>query len=123
MGVIFAAGIGGLHTFEEEAGYYALNQDKGPKYSPFFIPKMIADMAAGLISMNYGYRGPNYATVSACASSTHALIDAFNCIRLGKADGQNTEVLQGLNAGQSYVKGGSFVLKSELGKATAEHVH
>ena len=86
VGVIFAAGIGGLHTFEEEAGYYALNQDKGPKYSPFFIPKMIADMAAGLISMNYGYRGPNYATVSACASSTHALIDAFNCIRLGKAD-------------------------------------
>ena len=81
VGVIFAAGIGGLHTFEEEAGYYALNQDKGPKYSPFFIPKMIADMAAGLISMNYGYRGPNYATVSACASSTHALIDAFKCIK------------------------------------------
>jgi len=86
VGVIFAAGIGGLHTFEEEAGYYAKNKDKGPKYNPFFIPKMIADMAAGLISMTYGYRGPNYATVSACASSTHALIDAYNTIRLGKAD-------------------------------------
>ncbi len=86
VGVIFAAGIGGLHTFEEEAGYYAMNKDKGPKYNPFFIPKMIADMAAGLISMTYGYRGPNYATVSACASSTHALIDAYNTIRLGKAD-------------------------------------
>lgn len=86
VGVIFAAGIGGLHTFEEEFGYYAMNKDKGPKYNPFFIPKMIADMAAGLISMTYGYRGPNYATVSACASSTHALIDAYNTIRLGKAD-------------------------------------
>ena len=86
VGVIISAGIGGLHTFEEEAGYYALNKDKGPKYSPFFIPKMIADMAAGHVSMQYGYRGPNYATVSACASSTHALIDAFNLIRLGKAD-------------------------------------
>lgn len=86
VGVIISAGIGGLHTFEEEAGYYALNKEKGPKYSPFFIPKMIADMAAGHVSMQYGYRGPNYATVSACASSTHALIDAFNLIRLGKAD-------------------------------------
>ena len=86
VGVIFAAGIGGLHTFEEEAGYYAMNKENGPKYNPFFIPKMIADMAAGHISMIYGYRGPNYATVSACASSTHALIDAFNLIRLGKAD-------------------------------------
>lgn len=86
VGVIFAAGIGGLHTFEEEAGYYAMNKENGPKYNPFFIPKMIADMAAGHISMIYGYRGPNFATVSACASSTHALIDAFNYIRLGKAD-------------------------------------
>lgn len=86
VGVIFTAGIGGLHTFEEEAGFYAMNKANGPKYNPFFIPKMIADMAAGLISMEYGYHGPNYATVSACASSTHALIDAFNCIRLGKAN-------------------------------------
>ncbi|MDE6196275.1 MAG: beta-ketoacyl-ACP synthase II [Muribaculaceae bacterium] len=86
VGVIVAAGIGGLHTFEEEAGYYALNAEKGPKYNPFFIPKMIADIASGHISMEYGYHGPNYGVVSACASSNNAIIDAFNLIRLGKAD-------------------------------------
>lgn len=86
IGVIVAAGIGGLHTFEEEAGYYALNKEKGPKYNPFFIPKMIADIASGHISMEYGYHGPNYGVVSACASSNNAIIDAFNYIRLGKAD-------------------------------------
>ncbi len=86
IGVIVAAGIGGLHTFEEEAGYYALNEDKGPKFNPFFIPKMIADIASGHISMEYGYHGPNFGTVSACASSNNAIIDAFNLIRLGKAD-------------------------------------
>ena len=86
IGVIVAAGIGGLHTFEEEAGYYALNADKGPKYNPFFIPKMIADIASGHISMEYGYHGPNYGVVSAFASSNNAIIDAFNLIRLGKAD-------------------------------------
>ena len=86
VGVIVAAGIGGLHTFEEEAGYYALNADKGPKYNPFFIPKMIADIASGHVSMEYGYHGPNYGVVSACASSNNAIIDAFNYIRLGKAD-------------------------------------
>ena len=86
VGVIVAAGIGGLHTFEEEAGYYALNKEKGPKYNPFFIPKMIADIASGHISLEYGYHGPNYGVVSACASSNNAIIDAFNYIRLGKAD-------------------------------------
>ena len=86
VGVIVAAGIGGLHTFEEEAGYYALHEADGPKYSPFFIPKMIADIASGHISMEYGYHGPNYGVVSACASSNNAIIDAFNLIRLGKAD-------------------------------------
>ncbi len=86
VGVIIAAGIGGLHTFEEEAGYYAMHEDMGPKYNPFFIPKMIADIASGHVSMQYGYHGPNYGVVSACASSTNALIDAFNLIRLGKAD-------------------------------------
>lgn len=87
VGVIIAAGIGGLHTFEEEAGYYALHHEEmGPKYNPFFIPKMIADIASGHVSMQYGYHGPNYGVVSACASSTNALIDAFNLIRLGKAD-------------------------------------
>lgn len=86
VGVIVAAGIGGLHTFEEEAGYYAMNADKGPKYNPFFIPKMIADIASGHISMEYEFHGPNYGVVSACASSNNAIIDAFNLIRLGKAD-------------------------------------
>lgn len=90
VGVIVAAGIGGLHTFEEEAGYYACNEDKGPKYNPFFIPKMIADIASGHISMDYGYHGPNYGVVSACASSNNAIIDAFNIIRLGKADAMVT---------------------------------
>ena len=86
VGVIVAAGIGGLHTFEEEAGYYAMHADQGPKYNPFFIPKMIADIASGHISMEYAYHGPNYGVVSACASSNNAIIDAFNLIRLGKAD-------------------------------------
>ena len=85
VGVIFSSGIGGLHTFEEEAGYYAMHCDQGPKYNPFFIPKMIADIAAGHISMQYGFRGPNFGIVSACASSTNALIDAFNCVRMGMA--------------------------------------
>lgn len=87
VGVVFAAGIGGLHTFEEEAGYYAVHgEEQGPKYNPFFIPKMIADIAAGHISIAHEFRGPNFATVSACASSNNALIDAFNLIRLGYAD-------------------------------------
>lgn len=87
IGVIFAAGIGGLHTFEEEAGYFALHgEEQGPKYNPFFIPKMIADIAAGQISIDHEFRGPNYGTVSACASSNNALIDAFNLVRLGMAD-------------------------------------
>lgn len=86
VGVIIAAGIGGLHTFEEEAGYYAQHAEDGPKYNPFFIPKMIADIASGHVSMEYGYHGPNYGIVSACASSNNAIIDAFNLIRLGKAD-------------------------------------
>ncbi len=86
VGVIFAAGIGGLHTFEEEAGYYAQHVEQGPKYNPFFIPKMIADIAAGHISINHEFRGPNFGTVSACASSNNALVDAFNYIRLGYAD-------------------------------------
>ena len=86
IGVIFAAGIGGLHTFEEEAGYYAQHAENGPKYNPFFIPKMIADIAAGHISIEHGFHGPNFGIVSACASSNNALIDAFNYVRLGMAD-------------------------------------
>ena len=87
IGVVLGVGIGGIHTFEEEAGNYALTgEEMGPKYNPFFIPKMIADIAAGEISIKYGFHGPNYTTTSACASSTNAFADAFNLIRLGKAD-------------------------------------
>ena len=85
IGVIYGSGIGGLHTFESEAGYYAKNEEKGPKYNPFFIPMMIADIAAGHISIKWGLRGPNYGVVSACATSTNAMIDAFNYVRMGKA--------------------------------------
>ena len=87
IGVVLGVGIGGIHTFEEEAGNYAINgATLGPKYNPFFIPKMIADIASGLISIEYGFHGPNYTTTSACASSTNAIADAFNLIRLGKAN-------------------------------------
>ena len=85
VGVIFASGIGGLITFQEEVSAFALG-DGTPRFNPFFIPKMILDIAAGQISMRHGFRGPNFAVVSACASSTNAIIDAFDNIRLGKAD-------------------------------------
>ena len=82
IGVILGVGIGGIHTFEEEAGNWAVNGATiGPKFNPFFIPKMIADIAAGQISIQYGFHGPNYTTTSACASSTNAFADAFNLIR------------------------------------------
>ena len=83
-GVIWGAGIGGIQTFEEEIKGYVRNEGI-PRFNPFFIPKMIGDIAAGHISMKYGFRGPNYNTVSACASSTNAIGDAYNLIRLGKA--------------------------------------
>lgn len=86
VGVIFAAGIGGINTFEEEIGYYYSNKELGPKFNPFFIPKMISDIAAGQISIKYGFHGPNYSTCAACASSTNAIIDAFTHIRMGKAN-------------------------------------
>ena len=86
IGVIFGVGIGGIITFEQEMTNYALNKELGPRFNPFFIPKMIADIAPGLISIKYGFRGVNFTTTSACASSTNALVDAFNYIRLGKAD-------------------------------------
>jgi len=85
IGVIWASGIGGLETFATEVSNFALG-DGTPRFNPFFIPKMIADIAAGHISIKYGFRGPNFATVSACASSANAMSDAFNYIRLGKAD-------------------------------------
>ena len=87
IGVVLGVGIGGIRTFEEEAGNYAVNGPQlGPKFNPFFIPKMIADIASGYISIQYGLHGPNYTTTSACASSSNALADAFNLIRLGKAN-------------------------------------
>lgn len=86
IGVIYGVGIGGIKTFEEEVMYYGQHREEGPKFNPFFIPKMIADIAAGQISIHFGFHGPNYATTSACASSSTALSDAFNLVRLGKAN-------------------------------------
>ncbi|MCR4921865.1 MAG: beta-ketoacyl-ACP synthase II [Bacteroidaceae bacterium] len=87
IGVVFGVGIGGMHTFEEEVENWArTGATLGPKFSPFFVPKMIADICAGHISIKYGFHGPNYITSSACASSSNALADAFNLIRLGKAN-------------------------------------
>lgn len=100
IGVIWGSGIGGLKTFQDEAQSF-FGGDGTPRFNPFFIPKMIADIAAGHISIKYGFRGPNYVTVSACASSTNAIIDAFNTIRLGKAD--------------AIVTGGSEACVNEMG--------
>ena len=87
VGVVYGVGIGGMHTFEEEVMTWTKTGDTlGPKFSPFFVPKMIADICAGHISIKYGFHGPNYITSSACASSSNALADAFNLIRLGKAN-------------------------------------
>ena len=100
VGVIWASGIGGMITFiEEMKGFFA--GDGTPRFNPFFIPKLILDIAAGHISMKYGFRGPNFATVSACASGTNAIIDAFNYIRLGKAD--------------AFITGGSEAVITESG--------
>ena len=100
IGVVWGSGIGGLKTFQEEAKDFFAG-DGTPRFNPFFIPKMIADIAAGHISIKYGFRGPNYVTVSACASSTNAIIDSFNLIRLGKAD--------------AIVTGGSEAAVNEMG--------
>ncbi len=100
VGVIWGSGIGGLKTFQDEAENFFAG-DGTPRFNPFFIPKMIADIAAGHISIKYGLRGPNYVTVSACASSTNAIIDAFNLIRLGKAD--------------AFVTGGSEAAVNQMG--------
>ena len=100
IGVIWGSGVGGLKTFQDESQNFFAG-DGTPKFNPFFIPKMIADIAAGHISIKYGLRGPNYVTVSACASSTNAIIDAYNLIRLGKAD--------------AFVTGGSEAAVNEMG--------
>ncbi len=100
IGVVWGSGIGGLKTFQDEAQNFFAG-DGTPRINPFFIPKMIADIASGHISIKYGFRGPNYVTVSACASSTNAIIDAFNLIRLGKSD--------------AIVTGGSEAAVNEMG--------
>ena len=86
IGVVYGVGIGGIKTFEEEVVYWGQHLDQEPKFNPFFIPKMISDIAAGQISIRFGFHGPNFATTSACASSTNAIGTALNLIRLGKAD-------------------------------------
>ena len=86
IGVVYGVGIGGIKTFQDEVTYYGQHMADGPKFNPFFIPKMIADIASGQISIHFGFHGPNYTTTSACASSSNALADAFNLIRLGKAN-------------------------------------
>ncbi len=108
VGVIWGSGIGGLETFLKEVLGYA-KTDGPPRFSPFFIPKMIADIAAGHISIKYGFRGPNYTTTSACASSANALIDSFNLIRLGKAD--------------MFVSGGSEAAVNEAGVGGFSAMH
>ena len=110
VGVVYGVGIGGIKSFEEEIRNYEKNGELlGPKFSPFFITKMIADIAAGHISILYGFHGPNYVTTSACASSTNALADAFNLIRLGKADvivsgGAEAAITEGAVGGFSAMK-------------------
>lgn len=86
IGVVYGVGIGGIRSYEEEEVYYGQHVEDGPKFSPFFIPKIISDIASGHISIHFGFHGPNFTTTSACASSSHALAEAFNLIRLGKAN-------------------------------------
>ena len=86
IGVIYGEGVGGLIALEDEVCEYALNKENGPRFSPFLIPKIITDITPGIISIRYGLKGPNYATTSACASSTNAIIEAYDQIRLGRAD-------------------------------------
>ena len=108
IGVVWGSGIGGLQTFLEEVSSYA-KSDGPPRFSPFFIPKMIADIAAGHISIKYGFRGPNFTTTSACASAANALVDSFNLIRLGKAD--------------MFISGGSEAAVNEAGMGGFSAMH
>ena len=105
IGVIYGVGIGGIHTFESEMMYFDQVKERGPKFSPFFIPKMISDLSVGHISLIFGLRGPNFVTTSACASSTNAIIDAFNYVRLGKA---NAIIAGGAEAAVSVAGVGGF---------------
>ena len=112
VGVIWGAGIGGLETFQNEVLNFAAGNEN-PRFNPFFIPKMIADIAPGLISIKYGFRGPNFATVSACASASNAMIDALNYIRLGYAD---VMVTGGSEAGVTKAGIGGFNAMHALSK-------
>ena len=105
IGVIYGVGIGGIHTFESEMMYFDQVKERGPKFSPFFIPKMISDLSVGHISIIFGLRAPNFVTTSACASSTNAIIDAFNYVRLGKA---NAIIAGGAEAAVSVAGVGGF---------------
>ena len=105
FGVIFGEGVGGLTSFEEEFGSFVLNKESGPRFTPFLITKMITDMTVGMLSIKYGLKGPNYVTTSACASSSNALIDAFDQIRLGRAD---MMLAGGAEAAICYVGVGGF---------------
>lgn len=112
IGVVFGVGIGGMRTFEEEVSNYVLTSEKlGPKFNPFFVPKMIADICAGHISIRFGLHGPNYVTSSACASSTNAIADAFNLIRLGKA---NAMLTGGAEAAITFAGVGGFTAMHAL---------
>ena len=113
IGVVLGVGIGGIHTFEEQIADYAVNgAERGPRFNPFFIPKMIADIAAGEISIKYGFHGPNYTTTSACASSTNAIAAAFDLIRLGKANVMVTGGAEAANAFETPVVNGDLLTKS-----------
>ena len=105
FGVIFGEGVGGLTSFEEEFGSFVLNKENGPRFTPFLITKMITDMTVGMLSIKYGLKGPNYVTTSACASSSNALIDAYDQIRLGRAD---MMLAGGTEAAICYVGVGGF---------------
>jgi 3-oxoacyl-[acyl-carrier-protein] synthase II len=118
IGVIIGSGIGGIHTMFDEITGFA-DGGRIPRYSPFFVPKMISDIAAGVISIKYGLRGPNYCVVSACASSNHALLDAFNLIRLGKA---NAIVTGGAEAAVNEAAMGGFISAQALSSRNDEYL-
>ena len=121
IGVILGVGIGGIRTFEEEVGGYEHTKDTlGPKFNPFFIPKMIADIASGQISIKYGFHGPNFTTCSACASSSNAIADAFNYLRLGKA---NIIVTGGAEAAVSVAGVGGFNAMHALSTRNDDPTH
>ena len=121
IGVIYGVGIGGIRTFEEEMlGYAEIKDTMGPKFSPFFIPKMISDIASGQISIQYGFHGPNFTTTSACASSSNAIADAFNYIRLGKA---NIIVAGGAKAAISPAGVGGFTAMHALSTRNDDPEH